>query len=165
MVVAGGDRPDKAACQRCLQALACDPWRALQVCQVSALLTLLSGVLKPLTGGSGGGSGSSQAALAPDHYERLFLYCAAWSLGGLLDVGDRVRFDAKLRTLTDQAPHKVGVWGRGVVAGGSWGAGAGGPASYMRMAQLRCSPCAALNALVQLLHPRCWRGTRCTSSW
>ena len=78
-----------------------------QVCQVQTLLTLLTGVLKPLAGGSSGGSGSS-VALSPDHYERLFLYCATWSLGGLLDAKERPRFDAHLRSLTDQAPEKVG---------------------------------------------------------
>jgi dynein heavy chain len=81
-----------------------------QVCQVQTLLTLLTGVLKPLAGsgggGGGGGSGNS-AALTPDHYERLFLYCATWSLGGLLDTKERPRFDAHLRSLTDQAPEKV----------------------------------------------------------
>lgn len=76
-----------------------------QVCQVSTLLTLLTGVLKPLSGGS---SGSSSAPLAPAHYERLFLYCTTWSLGGLLDSKDRLRFDAHLRSLTDQAPEPVG---------------------------------------------------------
>lgn len=69
-----------------------------QVCQVSTLLTLLSGVLTPL----------GAAHLSPDHYERLFLYCATWSLGGLLEARDRPRFDAHLRALTDQAPEKVG---------------------------------------------------------
>ena len=70
-----------------------------QVCQVTTLLTLLSGLLKPLAG--------STAALPADQYERLFIYCTTWSLGGLLDAKDRVRFDTYLRGLTDQAPHKV----------------------------------------------------------
>ena len=88
------------------------------VCQVNTLLTLLTGVLKPLGGGGGAGGASasgsgagpaspSGAALSADHYERLFLYCAAWALGGLLDVSDRVAFDTQLRTLTDQAPLPV----------------------------------------------------------
>lgn len=87
------------------------------VCQVNTLLTLLTGVLKPLgSSGAGGSSASgsggspatpSGAVFSPDHYERLFLYCCAWALGGLLDVGDRVAFDAQLRTLTDQAPPPV----------------------------------------------------------
>ena len=86
-----------------------------QVCQVQTLLTLLTGVLKPLASGSSGGSGSgsgssgSSAPLSHDHYERLFLYCATWSLGGLLDAKERPRFDAHLRSLTDQAPEKVGA--------------------------------------------------------
>ncbi len=77
-----------------------------QVCQVNTLLTLLSGVLKPLAGGPGSGA-SSAAPLAAAHYERLFLYCLTWSLGGLLDTKDRPRFDAHLRALTDQAPEPV----------------------------------------------------------
>ncbi|KAI3432720.1 hypothetical protein D9Q98_004263 [Chlorella vulgaris] len=75
------------------------------VCQVSTLLTLLSGVLK--AGGTPGGTSSGVPQLAPDHYERLFLYCLTWSLGGLLDGRDRVLFDAHLRSLTDQAPEQV----------------------------------------------------------
>lgn len=97
------------------------------VCQVSTLLTLLTGVLKPLTGegaGSGsGGSAAAAAALAPHHYECLFIYCLAWSLGGLLDARDRVAFDAQLRTLTSQAPKKVSVcgWCAGLRRLGGWG--------------------------------------------
>lgn len=95
-----------------------------QVCQVQTLLTLLTGVLKPLAGGSGGGGGSGGATLAPDHYERLFLYCATWSLGGLLDARERPRFDAHLRSLTDQAPDKVGGgWGTDGVQGIGGGGG------------------------------------------
>jgi dynein heavy chain len=37
-------------------------------------------------------------------YERHFLYCLVWSLGGLLTPQDRVKLDSFLRTLTDQAP-------------------------------------------------------------
>ena len=36
--------------------------------------------------------------------ERHFLFCLAWSVGGLLGAEDRVRFDAFLRTLSAQAP-------------------------------------------------------------
>eukprot|EP00887_Chlorella_sp_A99_P001633 scaffold8.g1633.t1 len=81
-----------------------------QVCQVNTLLTLLSGVLKPAggEGGSGSGSGAGGAApAAPDRYERLFLYCAAWSLGGLLDGKDRPLFDAQMRGLSVQMPPKL----------------------------------------------------------
>ncbi len=73
--------------------------------QVSTLLTLLTGVLKPITGDSM----ASTTILASDHYERIFIYCLAWSLGGLLDAKDRVLFDIQLRTLTNQAPKKVGA--------------------------------------------------------
>lgn len=86
------------------------------VCQVNTLLTLLTGVLKPITGAAAGGGGGAAAAniLAPDHYERIFIYCLAWSLGGLLDTKDRVAFDAQLRTLTSQAPKPQVGWGVGL---------------------------------------------------
>ena len=72
--------------------------------QVQTLITLLTGILKPITGDA---TAPSAAVLAPDHYERIFIYCLAWSLGGLLDTKDRVLFDAHLRTLTSQAPKQV----------------------------------------------------------
>ena len=72
--------------------------------QVQTLITLLTGILKPITGDA---SAPSAAVLAPDHYERIFIYCLAWSLGGLLDTKDRAPFDAHLRTLTSQAPKQV----------------------------------------------------------
>jgi hypothetical protein len=114
-----------------------------EVCQVSTLLTLLSGVLKPLTGadaaaGGGGAHASSaaghSAALAPDHYERLFLYCATWSLGGLLEARDRPRFDAHLRAMTDQAPPKVG----GQLNVGLW---LRGPCCLVVSVATPCAPC------------------------
>jgi dynein heavy chain len=116
------------------------------VCQVSTLLTLLTGVLGPSTkagggiGGEAGGGGSAArgeeggtpsaatsastaasrrasvslgaggagAAEAGQLFERHFLYCVAWSLGGLLTPGDRVKFDAHLRSLTGEAPASQG---------------------------------------------------------
>jgi dynein heavy chain len=43
------------------------------------------------------------------HYERLFLYCLAWSAGGLLPKEERPAFDAQLRTLTQNLPPQVGL--------------------------------------------------------
>lgn len=69
------------------------------VCQVSTLLTLLNGTLQKAV--------QSNEVLAPQQYERVFLYCLAWSLGGLLDQKDRPAFDAQLRALSSELPPKV----------------------------------------------------------
>ena len=89
-----------------------------QVCQVNTLLTLLTGILKPFSGEAGGAGAAPAPALAPDRYERIFLYCVAWSLGGLLDGKDRPALDAQLRSLSSQMPRQVGlglstVWWQG----------------------------------------------------
>ena len=43
------------------------------------------------------------------HLERIFLYCLAWSLGGLLHERDRLSFDIELRAISPSAmPTKVG---------------------------------------------------------
>ena len=41
------------------------------------------------------------------HYERLFLYCLAWSVGGLLPQEERPAFDAQLRTLSSSLPPEA----------------------------------------------------------
>lgn len=69
------------------------------VCQVSTLLTLLNGTLQKAV--------QSNDVLTPQQYERVFLYCLAWSLGGLLDQRDRPAFDAQLRNLSSELPPKV----------------------------------------------------------
>ena len=70
------------------------------VCQVTTLMTLLNGcLLKSVTDNS---------ALAPATYEKFFLYCLAWGLGGLLDVKDRPALDTEFRSMSDQMPKKVG---------------------------------------------------------
>lgn len=69
------------------------------VCQVTTLMTLLNGcLLKSVT---------ENSALPPVHYERIFMYCMAWGLGGLLDVKDRPALDAELRNMSDALPKKV----------------------------------------------------------
>lgn len=69
------------------------------VCQVTTLMTLLNGcLLKSVTDNS---------TLPPVHYERIFVYCMAWGLGGLLDVKDRPALDAELRNMCDALPKKV----------------------------------------------------------
>lgn len=89
------------------------------VSQVQTLLTLLEGVLQAR--GVLVGSGSSSSAPAgeggaaaagnndPKVLERVFLFCLAWGVGGLLDKKDRAGLDAELRKLTDLLP-KVSLY-------------------------------------------------------
>ncbi|KAK9841874.1 hypothetical protein WJX81_008571 [Elliptochloris bilobata] len=74
------------------------------VCQVGTLLTLLDGVLAK-TGAAGTAPASDAGAAAG--MERVFLFCLAWSIGGLLDSKDRAAFDAELRTQTAALPKKA----------------------------------------------------------
>lgn len=71
------------------------------VCQVGTLLTLLDGALAPAAAGG--------ETLATAHYERIFLYCLTWSVGGLLPQSDRAAFDGHLRTLADDMPSKASL--------------------------------------------------------
>lgn len=88
-------------------------------CTVATLLTLLDGALasaaathaathgQPATTGAHG----TQPQQLPDvHVRRLFLYCVAWGLGGLLDARDRPALDGHLRSLASEPglmPDKV----------------------------------------------------------
>ena len=65
-------------------------------------MTLLNGCLLK--------SVNSNETLDAAHYERVFLYCLAWGIGGLLDVKDRPSFDTELRTLSQAMPQKASVW-------------------------------------------------------
>ena len=68
---------------------------------VTTLMTLLNGcLLKSVT---------ENTALPPLHYERIFMYCMAWGLGGLLDVKDRPALDAELRSMSEALPKKVSL--------------------------------------------------------
>lgn len=69
------------------------------VCQVTTLMTLLNGcLLKSVT---------ENSALTPVHYERIFMYCMAWGLGGLVDAKDRPALDTELRNMSEALPKKV----------------------------------------------------------
>ncbi|KAK9865923.1 hypothetical protein WJX84_001850 [Apatococcus fuscideae] len=68
------------------------------VCQVDTLMTLLNGSLAKAV--------AANDILKDSHYERIFLYCTAWSLGALLEPKDRILFDAELRSLSDAVPPK-----------------------------------------------------------
>ena len=74
------------------------------VSQVQTLLTLLEGVLR-----ARGALDSGAAAAATDAkaLERVFLFCLAWGVGGLLDKKDRTALDLELRKLTDLLPKQV----------------------------------------------------------
>lgn len=67
--------------------------------QVQTLLALLEAVIKATPTGS--------EARTPLAYERHFLYCLAWGIGGLLAPEDRKLFDTHLRTLTAEALPQV----------------------------------------------------------
>ena len=68
------------------------------VCQISTMLTLLDGYLLKFD--------TSTAPVL--HLEHVFLYCIAWSLGGLLHESDRYTFDSELRMMSPLAmPAKV----------------------------------------------------------
>jgi dynein heavy chain, axonemal len=69
-----------------------------QVCQVNTLLTLLKGCLKHYS--------DAHEALNDQKYERIFLFCLTWSLGGLLEVKQRALFDAELRSFASGMPPK-----------------------------------------------------------
>ena len=101
-----------------------------RVAYVQSLTNLLTGVLGSMAaeaegGGSGNGNGSS--SLSADMLERAFLYCLTWSVGGLLDTEDRVKFDVFLRTLDTEGrmPGATGGGAKTAGAGASAGAGAG----------------------------------------
>ena len=65
-------------------------------------MTLLNGCLLK--------SVNTNETLDAAHYERVFLYCLAWGIGGLLDVKDRPAFDTELRTLSQAMPQKASFW-------------------------------------------------------
>ena len=68
--------------------------------QVQTLLSLLEALMLTL-------NPSSSEARSPLAYERNFLYCLAWSLGGLLEPRDRSAFDGHLRALAPEAMPQV----------------------------------------------------------
>ena len=87
------------------------------VSQVQTLLTLLESVLAargvlPSAAGSSAPAGEPAAMAAansndPKALERVFLFCLAWGIGGLLDKKDRTALDTELRKLTDLLPKQV----------------------------------------------------------
>jgi dynein heavy chain, axonemal len=69
-------------------------------CQVNTLLILLDGSLLF-------SNNTTVEGLPDGAVERIFLYCLAWSIGGLLELRDRSLFDSQMRTLSGCMPAKV----------------------------------------------------------
>jgi dynein heavy chain len=70
----------------------------MQVSIVGTTMTLLNGYMRAAK--------EAGAALSDVKYERIFLYCLAWSLGGLLENKERPLFDQELRGFASNMPAK-----------------------------------------------------------
>ena len=68
------------------------------LCQVQTLLDILQACLISAV--------EHNETYSEGHYERIFLYALAWSIGGLLDSKDRVTFDGMIREKCDNMPVK-----------------------------------------------------------
>eukprot|EP00198_Chlamydomonas_reinhardtii_P012689 XP_001702026.1 flagellar outer dynein arm heavy chain gamma [Chlamydomonas reinhardtii] len=69
-----------------------------QVSIVGTVMTLLNGYLKSMK--------EAGTAMNDAKYERVFLYCMTWSLGGLLEMKERPLFDQELRSFAHNMPPK-----------------------------------------------------------
>ena len=71
------------------------PWLHVSrdFCSVTTLLTLLDGILKRAV--------EENETHEELHYERIFIYCACWSLGAILTLDDRPKFNAKMVELAN----------------------------------------------------------------
>ena len=72
------------------------PWEHVSrdFCSVGSLLTMLDASLKPAV--------EASETYDKERYERVFIYCVVWSLGGMLPLEDRAKFNA---TLVKQMPR------------------------------------------------------------
>ncbi|CAD7698753.1 unnamed protein product [Ostreobium quekettii] len=68
-----------------------------EVCQVSTLTTLLDSMLQHCV--------NTNEILSPDKYEKVFLFCLVWSLGGLLDNKDRPQFSQEVASIGSNLPE------------------------------------------------------------
>jgi dynein heavy chain, axonemal len=70
------------------------PWEHVSrdFCSVTTLLTMLKAVL--------GAAAPGGESLSEGHYERLFIYCTCWAIGGMLPLEDRPKFNKKLVELS-----------------------------------------------------------------
>jgi len=71
------------------------PWEHVSrdFCSVTSLITLLNATLKD--------AAAASEILSEGHYERLFIYCVCWSVGAMLHLPDRVKFNHKLVELSN----------------------------------------------------------------
>ncbi|GFR42148.1 hypothetical protein Agub_g3000 [Astrephomene gubernaculifera] len=69
-----------------------------QVSIVGTVMTLLNGYLRAIK--------EAGTPLNDTKYERVFLYCLTWSLGGLLEMKERPLFDQELRSYATNMPPK-----------------------------------------------------------
>jgi dynein heavy chain len=69
------------------------PWEHVSrdFCSVGSLLTMLDASLKPAV--------EASETYDKERYERVFIYCVVWSLGGMLPLEDRAKFNATLLKL------------------------------------------------------------------
>eukprot|EP00741_Cyanophora_paradoxa_P017811 tig00021017_g17202.t1 len=67
-----------------------------QITSAMTIVNLLTGILED--------SVNSNEVYPEAHLERIFIYCLIWGIGGLLEIKDRIKFDAHLRTLTQNVP-------------------------------------------------------------
>jgi dynein heavy chain len=86
----------------CKPVMSGAPWDhvSMDFCQVTTLITLLKGVLLPFETNSHTASGLSlkdkESSPGDSHYEKMFLYCVAWSLGGMLQWADRPKLSKQM---------------------------------------------------------------------
>jgi dynein heavy chain len=66
------------------------PWEHVSrdFCSITSLLTLLNAVLLDAV--------RTSEIFSEGHYERLFIYCCCWSMGSMLPLVDRPKFNAKM---------------------------------------------------------------------
>eukprot|EP00230_Micromonas_polaris_P000498 CAMPEP_0119208236 /NCGR_PEP_ID=MMETSP1327-20130426/486_1 /TAXON_ID=38833 /ORGANISM="Micromonas pusilla, Strain RCC2306" /LENGTH=4554 /DNA_ID=CAMNT_0007204705 /DNA_START=159 /DNA_END=13823 /DNA_ORIENTATION=- len=79
----------------CAPVMGGAPWEHVSAdfCSVGSLLTLLNASLKPFA--------DQGEVLDTKRHERLFIYCAAWAMGGTLPLEDRSKFNAHLVKLSN----------------------------------------------------------------
>ena len=67
-----------------------------KVANMASCCKLIEALLKP--------SVKANKILPADHIEKIFMNCLFWSVGGMLELPDRIQFDAHMRTLTTCLP-------------------------------------------------------------
>ena len=82
------------------------PWEHVSrdFCQVTTLITLLKGCLLPFEKDNLSASFKEINPVTTDaHYEKMFLYCVTWSLGGMLQSNDRPKLSKKMSEIAGAA--------------------------------------------------------------